>query len=44
MKSPLSFFGIFFSSKRTKNDVFVLKKVKNGQKRSYNRPKRPKNV
>ena len=29
---------------RTKNDVFVLNKVKNGPKWPYNRPKRAKNV
>ena len=34
----------FFFRKRTKNDVFVLNKVKNGPKRPYNRPKRAKNV
>ena len=43
MESPLSFSG-FFSPKRTKNDVFVLNKVKNGPKRPYNRPKRAKDV
>ena len=36
-------FQIFFP-KRTKNDVFVLNKVKNGPKRPHNRPKRAKNV
>ena len=40
-ESPLSFSGIFFP-KRTKNDVFVLNKVKDGPKRPYNRPKRAK--
>ena len=30
--------------KMTKNDVFVLNKVRNGPKRPYNRPKRAKNV
>ena len=40
---PLSFSGFFFP-KRTKNDVFVLNKDKNGPTRPYNRPKRAKNV
>ena len=39
MESPLS-----FSEKRDRYDVFVLNRVKNGQKRPYNRPKRAKNV
>ena len=33
-----------FFPKMTKNDVFVLNKVKNGPKRPYNRPKRAKSV
>ena len=42
-ESPLSFSGNFFA-KRTKNGVFGLNKVKNGQKRPYDGPKRAKNV
>ena len=37
-ESPLSFSRKKIP-KRTKNDVFVLNKVKNGPKRPYNRPK-----
>ena len=40
---PYAFPGNFFP-KRAKNDVFSLNKVKNGQKRPYNGPKRAKNA
>ena len=33
-----------FSVKRARNYVLVLNKAKNGQKRSYNRPKTTENV